>query len=899
MGVYLNSRNPFGLFQDEATAAYFIDKSGILEELIPLVDGDGRYGASAEKSNKYICVTRPRRFGKTLAACMIASFFGSGIDSRDLFQRLKIGKSKQFEAHINKHQVICISFNEIPSSCTSYQQYIFRIEKRLRNDLRKAYPEAEISEEDAIWDILSGIYETEEQVRFIFVLDEWDYIFHRTFVTDRDKAEFLEFLSNLLKGKSYVELAYMTGILPIAKYSSGSELNMFYEYTMASEEKYSEYFGFTDWEVDELFRRYQSRHLERENVTREGLRMWYDGYHTKSGERVYNPRSVVAALTNNNLGNYWTSAGPYDEIFYYVKENTAAVRDDLALLASGMSVHAKVREYAATSMSLNTKDEIFSAMVVYGFLNYEDGCVSIPNKELMDRFSDMIQKEPSLGYVHRLAEESDRMLQATKAGDTDTFPGLLRLLTDRWQTYRISHPSPSGNYNIFRILEVSEKEVVMCRMLADLLNPAGAHRKGSVYLYHFLREVLKARVTEDDLNSVQVEKEYLIPGTERRIDIAVYTGRYFLPIEVKIHAGEQRSQCYDYYQYAKERNAGGDARVCYLTIDGKLPSEYSLSRYDQDGNVTDRIGTENIIPVSFRRHVAPWLRKLLFHEPDGPEGEEREILMQYLQAIEEVTGAAREESQEVVAGTLLETEAYFRMGLQIADAADTAKAALIRKVMEEFRLQMEPVSESYHLEEEHAYSYYTYENQATEEFYALYSTYPGINYRVAKLDERYELWFRIEVEHHLFAGFCVFDCERESEYDREASGASGGNGEAASEPEGSESGPQPSASGPEKTARGDKMVCRTCEIERRLTDFLEIQRIDCRINNWWVKWVHLPTGSCQTTGSFERVPDFKHMNEAAIRLADEEKRRAFVAECVTVIRRTLLSLLKTVPEQGD
>ena len=430
MGVYLNSRNPFGLFQYEAAATYFIDKTDMLEELIPLVDGGRRHETTGEKSNKYICITRPRRFGKTLAASMIASFFGKGADSRDLFQNLKIGSSEYFEAHINKHQVICISFNEIPSNCTSYQQYIFRVEKRLRNDLRKAYPEAGISEEDAIWDVLGEIYETEEDARFIFVLDEWDYIFHRNFVTDRDKADFVEFLSNLLKGKSYVELAYMTGILPIAKYSSGSELNMFYEYTMASEEKYAEYFGFTEQEVDELFGRYQNRHLKTENVTRRGLQIWYDGYHTKSGERVYNPRSVVAALTNNNLGNYWTSAGPYDEIFYYVKENIAAVRDDLALLVSGIPVSAKVREYAATSMNLNTKDEIFSAMVVYGFLNYEDGNVSIPNKELMDRFSDMLQKEPSFGYVHRLARESDRMLQATKAGDTDTMAGILEYVHD-------------------------------------------------------------------------------------------------------------------------------------------------------------------------------------------------------------------------------------------------------------------------------------------------------------------------------------------------------------------------------------------------------------------------------------------------------------------------------------
>jgi ribosomal protein L21E len=135
---------------------------------------------------------------------------------------------------------------------------------------------------------------------------------------------------------------------------------------------------------------------------------------------------VVASLTNNNLGSYWTSAGPYDEIYYYINHNVAAVRDELAQMTAGIPVLAKVREYAASSMNLVTKDEIFSAMVVYGFLTYENGCVSIPNKELMDKFSDMLLKEPSLGYVHQLtvlvtllylsAGDSYRVEREDKAG---------------------------------------------------------------------------------------------------------------------------------------------------------------------------------------------------------------------------------------------------------------------------------------------------------------------------------------------------------------------------------------------------------------------------------------------------------------------------------------------------
>ena len=222
----------------------------------------------------------------------------------------------------------------------------------------------------------------------------------------------------------------MTGILPIAKYSSGSELNMFSEFTLATEERFSEYFGFTEEEVDTLFARYQKKNEKSTHVTREGLKKWYDGYHTKTGERLYNPRSVVMSLSNNNLGNYWTSSGPYDEIYYYIENNVDAVRDDLALMVSGFPVPTKIREYAATSQELKTKEEIFSAMVVYGFLSYENGKVSIPNKELLDKFSDMLQRESSLGYVYRLARESGRMLRATLAQDTKTMEEILEKAHD-------------------------------------------------------------------------------------------------------------------------------------------------------------------------------------------------------------------------------------------------------------------------------------------------------------------------------------------------------------------------------------------------------------------------------------------------------------------------------------
>lgn len=420
MGIYLNSKAAYTLYKSETEKPYFVDKSKMLEELFPFV----------QTGNNHICITRPRRFGKTVMANMIASFFSRAFDSKDIFHGLKIAQSINYEKYINQFPVIHISFNETVTQCGSYTQYIERIEKRLVKDLKKEYPDAEISEDAGAAEALLELYAEDDSAQFVFVLDEWDFIFHQSFINDTDKRDYLTFLRNLLKDRPYVRLAYMTGILPIAKYSSGSELNMFSEFTMASEERFSEYFGFTEEEVELLYQRYQNLEKKQKQITREGLKEWYDGYHTKSGERLYNPRSVVMSLSNNNLGNYWTSSGPYDEIFYYIEQNVDAVRDDLARMVSGNPVPVKIREYAATSLDLKTKEEIFSAMVVYGFLSYENGKVSIPNKELGDKFSEMLQREPSLGYIHRLAKESERMLQATLAGDTETMEKILELVHD-------------------------------------------------------------------------------------------------------------------------------------------------------------------------------------------------------------------------------------------------------------------------------------------------------------------------------------------------------------------------------------------------------------------------------------------------------------------------------------
>lgn len=419
MGMFLNSRSPYGEYSSIAGTRYFVDKSAMIDEILEMVMGEGQ---------KYFCITRPRRFGKSIMANMIGSFFGRAVDGKDVFDRLDVAKGEYYQEHLNNHDVIYIDFSRLPENCTSYDAYINRISNGIKRDLVQEYPTLDLDIGRPIWDNLQIIYE-HEHIRFIFVMDEWDAIFHKSFVSEEGKKSYLEFLRDLLKGQGYVEFAYMTGVLPIAKYSSGSELNMFIEYDMATREKFSEYFGFLDSEVDQLFDIYQ-RHAKNAKITRSDLAEWYDGYHTASGARMYNPRSVVGALTNNQISNYWTSSGPYDEIFYYIRNNIEDVRDDLALMVSGERIEIELQGYAATDTELSTKNQIYSAMVVYGLLTYEDGAVFIPNRELMDKYDELLLTNDSLGYIYNLAKESGRMMKATLAGDTETMCKILKYAHD-------------------------------------------------------------------------------------------------------------------------------------------------------------------------------------------------------------------------------------------------------------------------------------------------------------------------------------------------------------------------------------------------------------------------------------------------------------------------------------
>lgn len=421
MGAVVRYLNPYRnkqAFEDLLRSPYVVDKTGIVSTLVPFIGVE----------NRFVCVTRPRRFGKTVNANTIACFLGRGLDAEGMFADLEVARDPRAMAHLGAHNVLYIDFSELPDVCGGFGDYLDAIRSGIVDDLREQYPHVGIAPGPELVDALMAVYGATRD-RFVFVMDEWDSMFFNPLFSTEDQHGYLMFLKQLLKSKPYVELAYMTGILPIAKHSTGSEPNMFDEYSAADDPLFERYFGFTEEEVHRLCAIHEAR-VSRPRVDYEGLKFWYDGYLNDDGERRFNPRSVAFALSRDHLKSYWTESGPYDEIYYYIRNDVASVRDDLVRMVAGEPVDAQMRNYAASSMSLTTKDEIFSAMVVYGFLTYRDGCVSIPNHELMLKFQEVLAKE-EMGYVARLARRSKEMLEATLRGDTDTMVEVIRAAHDQ------------------------------------------------------------------------------------------------------------------------------------------------------------------------------------------------------------------------------------------------------------------------------------------------------------------------------------------------------------------------------------------------------------------------------------------------------------------------------------
>ena len=399
------------LFRGRYEGSYFVDKSDILVKLNEVI---------GKVDEQYICITRPRRFGKTVMTNLISSYYAKGLPSKEIFDNLKISGNEDYEKHLNQHNVISLYMSDMPFECDSYKDYIRFYNKKITWDLQKAFPQCDITEENGPWNNFYNIFQ-ETGETFIFILDEWDSVFHNEMFTESDRRNYLDFLKNLLKDRPYVELAYMTGVLPIKKYSSGSELNMFDEFYFPTDTIYDTFFGFTEEEVKDLCQRNQKNGG---TIAYEQLVEWYNGYYTSAGKRLYNPRSINKALSQNTVKDYWTETGPGTEILGLVKNNVDAVKEDILKMVSGEKVMMASDDFSTSLHTIETKEDIYSVMIIYGFLSYYDGYLTIPNKEIMKKFQKVL-KDNSMGYIAKLAQNSNVMLEATLAGDTEKMEEIL------------------------------------------------------------------------------------------------------------------------------------------------------------------------------------------------------------------------------------------------------------------------------------------------------------------------------------------------------------------------------------------------------------------------------------------------------------------------------------------
>lgn len=423
---------------------------------------------------------------------------------------------------------------------------------------------------------------------------------------------------------------------------------------------------------------------------------------------------------------------------------------------------------------------------------------------------------------------------------------LLRVSADIKTQEYMSYQSKS-DYNIFYILGVAEKEVVMCRFLTDLLNPEGQHGCGILFLKSFFNDVLNQKPISDTLLAhTDVIREFAIDN-ERRIDIAIYNTRFFIPMEVKIYAGEQEGQCYDYFEYAKTFDE--NTQIIYLTRFGNEPTEYSRKAK----NGTEILSNDKIKCISWEKDICEWLTVLLIqlNEPI------KSMVMQYIDAIHFIANRKDDRIMEKNLEVLYESADFFSAGIQIEKSMKAAKLKLIQLIFDDFKEEMDMAASKYGLELEKDAAYYSYNEKQHEKFYDCYSTYPGLNYVVKKATfqkNSLQMWFRIEVEHNLFAGICLFDTE---------------------------------AIPKDESSKGYQVNDITAEIIDEASHYLNRDIITP--SDWWFAWCY--SNGKRQDDYYDDVPDFKHMNQCAINLVDNQKRAEFVKNAVMVFEEQLLKYL--------
>lgn len=399
MGKYVNPGN--GAFAIVASDESYVDKTGLIEFT------NNRIG----RMRPLICFSRPRRFGKSIAAHMLTAYYSKGCDSREIFSGLKIAGLPTFEDELNQNTVIFLDmqeFRSIAHNDNKMSEVVSYMQTEIISELREVFPNILDENETVLPRALGEIYkQTGEQ--FIVIIDEWDCLFREDKDNEAIQEKYVNFLRGMFKNASadaFIKLAYITGILPIKKYGTESALNNFREYTMVSPGKLAEYVGFTEDEVKMLCERYE--------MDFEECKRWYDGYSFNQMKSIYSPNSVMNAMDSGEFGSYWTTTETYESLKFYIDTDFDDVRKKILAMLSGEPVEINPRTFQNDMKSMQNSDDVLTLLIHLGYLAYnnEDRYAYIPNEEVRQEFVTATMNS-SREELSRVIKNSDALLKAT------------------------------------------------------------------------------------------------------------------------------------------------------------------------------------------------------------------------------------------------------------------------------------------------------------------------------------------------------------------------------------------------------------------------------------------------------------------------------------------------------
>lgn len=374
MGNFINRGNTS--FASARRSEIYIDKTGLLNYTNSVMDTEQRY----------ICVSKPRRFGKTLTAGMLMAYYSRGCQSESLFKDLIISQSPSFKEHLNQYDVIHLDIAYLLVQIKDSSRTVSYLQECVIEELKTVYPNI-LSEKDIMLPFaLSKICQV-TGTSFIIIIDEWDAIFREDRYDTSAQKEYIDLLRGLFKGeqsKDFVKLAYITGILPVKKYKSESALNNFDEFTMASPNRLAEYVGFTEQEVAKLCKEYDMDFSE--------AARWYDGYSFPRMKHVYSPNSVVRAMLMGEYDNYWTKTVTYESLKDYISMNFDGLKDCIVQMLAGGRCRVNTDTFENDMTSFKSRDDVLTVLIHLGYLAYdkERKEVYVPNEEVRTAFANAI-----------------------------------------------------------------------------------------------------------------------------------------------------------------------------------------------------------------------------------------------------------------------------------------------------------------------------------------------------------------------------------------------------------------------------------------------------------------------------------------------------------------------------